>query len=189
MLEVSLLTEDTVDASHHFVPFIVVPVSTSTVYQRTEIRIVLKHCNSNSIDTKVKQILASLESHSPSLLALSPKICPKTCSSISGLLSACRIKKGMGFKFKHTVQVEYHTGLKTYPARNWNCPIPHDMQILVDDGKPEGKQNHGISNCLIATYLVYDWMQLLITCSLMKWKPRSSLRHSNVSPRTGLKGL
>ncbi len=69
MLEVSLLTEDTVDARHHFVPFIVVPVSTSTVYQRTEIRIVLKYCNSNSIDTKVKQILASLESHSPSLLA------------------------------------------------------------------------------------------------------------------------
>lgn len=36
MLEVSLLTEDIVDARHHFVPFIVVPVSTSTVYQRSE---------------------------------------------------------------------------------------------------------------------------------------------------------
>lgn len=89
MLQVSLLTQDIVDARHHFVPLIVIPISKSTVYNRP-IRILLKHYNKKP---STQKILAFLESHSPSLLAWFPKICPKICSSISGLHSGFNKRK------------------------------------------------------------------------------------------------
>lgn len=153
VLEVSLLTEDIVDARHHFVPFIVVPVSTSTVYQRSEF-----FFNTSELKFHWHQsryLLFKSHIHHPcwhDLQRFAPKlVLPSLVCSQHVELKKNEIQIQTYSTLRH-----HHTGLKTYPARNWNCRIPHDMQKLVDDGKPEGKQNHGINNCLIATFLMYD---------------------------------
>ena len=99
----------------------------------------------------------------PPVLGLQLSICVEEWGRIAG------VKRVWSLRHTHTDLAIVH-----------NHRIQRDRQLLVGDGSPNGVELKSHDH----TTVVYK-----LTCSAINQNPLSSLMHSKVSPRMGLKGL